>query len=107
MFAWVLTPKATSMAWSACPESFPWKRAIIASAGFPGISRGRKKLIVIATHKVATKKPSLLRRYRMASGTLEHCRTGEARVQLDPRLTLMTPSIRPDALLHYLALTSS
>jgi hypothetical protein len=50
-----LTPKATSRAWSACGFNRPWKLEIIASAGFPGIRRGKKKLIVKAAQRVMRK----------------------------------------------------
>ena len=38
-------------------EPWLWNFAIMASAGFPGISRGSRKLRVIATHSVRMKKP--------------------------------------------------
>src|SRR3954451_12537757 len=46
------------MAWIAAGFSRPWKRAIIALAGSPGISRGMKKLTVIADQRVRAKNPS-------------------------------------------------
>ena len=36
----------------------PWKRAIIAAAGFPGMSRGMRKFTVSAAQSVSTKNPS-------------------------------------------------
>ncbi len=53
----VLTPKAASRAFSACGFTGPRNLPIIASAGLPGISRGRKKLSVSAAHRVSAKKP--------------------------------------------------
>src|SRR6202012_4900307 len=47
-----------SRAVSAWPLSRPWNLAIIAMAGFPGISRGRKKFSVTAAHSVTTKNPA-------------------------------------------------
>src|SRR5690349_3228271 len=53
------------MAWIAVGFSLPWKRDIIAEAGSPGMSRGMKKLTVIAAQRVSTKKPSRCSRYLM------------------------------------------
>ena len=53
----MLTPNRISSAFSAFGLSSPWNFDIMASAGFPGISRGKKKLRVSAIHSVTTKKP--------------------------------------------------
>src|ERR1043165_2173526 len=55
--SWMLTPKATSKAFSADGLIRPWNLAIIATAGLPGISRGMKKLTVRAAHRVSNKNP--------------------------------------------------
>ena len=55
---WCSTPKAASRALSACGFTGPRNLPIMASAGLPGISRGRKKFSVSAAHKVIAKKPS-------------------------------------------------
>src|SRR3954451_23761383 len=47
--------------------SRPWNRDIIADAGSPGISRGMKKLTVMAAHRVSTKKPSRRNRNLMTA----------------------------------------
>src|SRR2546423_10983647 len=54
---WLLRPNATASALYACGLTGPRNLAIIARAGFPGISRGRKKLSVSAAHRVSAKKP--------------------------------------------------
>src|SRR5215475_5367952 len=46
-----------SRAFSACGFSCPWNLDTIASAGFPGISLGSRKLTVSAIHSVSRKKP--------------------------------------------------
>src|SRR3954470_4858454 len=53
------------MAWIDAGFSRPVKRAIIALAGSPGISRGMKKLTVIAAQRVSAKNPSRCRRNLM------------------------------------------
>ena len=53
----MLTPNRISRAFSDCGVSCPWNFASMASAGFPGISRGSRKLRVSAAHSVKTKKP--------------------------------------------------
>jgi hypothetical protein len=48
------------MARIAPPLRWPWNLAIIATAGFPGISLGSRKLIVSAAQRVTRKNPDLL-----------------------------------------------
>ena len=49
----MLTPNRISSAFSAFGLSSPWNFDIMASAGFPGISRGSRKLRVSAIHSVS------------------------------------------------------
>ena len=55
--SWLLTPKATSNAFSADGLIRPWNLAIIATAGLPGMRRGMKKLTVSAAHRVSNRNP--------------------------------------------------
>src|SRR6266487_364301 len=66
---WVLTPNASSSAFSACGDTGPRNLPIIASAGLPGMSRGRKKLRVSAAHMVSAKKPRRRSRNLMSSSS--------------------------------------
>ena len=68
----MLTPNRISSAFRAFGLSSPWNFDIMASAGFPGISRGSRKLRVSAIHSVTTKKPRRRSAYLKAgSGSCE------------------------------------
>src|SRR3954454_3872559 len=82
----VLTPNATSSALSAVGCTCPLNRAIIASAGLPGMSRGRKKLIVRATQSVTAKKPRLRSRNLNAAASFRRCRGRSLQVQMEQHL---------------------
>ena len=56
-------PKATSIACKLAGLRWPWNLAIMAMAGFPGISRGMKKLNVMAAHSATSKNPIRLTKY--------------------------------------------
>ena len=71
MLSWLLTPKATSSAFSADGLMRPWNLAIIATAGLPGIRRGMKKLTVSAAQRVRSKNP------QRRSRNLMRCRCDE------------------------------
>src|SRR5881398_882900 len=82
----VSTPNATSSAFSAVGCTWPLNRPIIASAGFPGINRGRKKLIVSATHSVMAKKASLRSRNLTGAASSRRRRGGSLQVEVEKHL---------------------
>src|SRR3954471_1204283 len=82
----VLVPKATSSAFNAVGCTCPLNRPIIASAGFPGISRGRKKLMVSATDSVRPKNQSRRSRNLTGSASSRPCCGGSLQVEVEKHL---------------------
>src|SRR5208282_5850367 len=97
----VLTPKRISRAFSAFGLNSPWNFDIMASAGFPGISRGSRKLRVSATHSVRTKKPSRRSAYLKLVGSGEGGWGGGGGGLAGPRARDLPRSLARGALTHF------